>query len=38
MYGKGNSLLITMGLKNEAQNETQCAKVFKMFFDDELVE
>jgi hypothetical protein len=24
--------------QNEAQNETHCAKVFKMFFDDELVE
>ena len=26
------------GPQNEAQNETHCAKVFKMFFDDELVE
>ena len=33
MLGKGNSLLINMG-----QNETHCAKVFKLFFDDELVE
>ena len=24
--------------ENEAQNETNCAKVFKMFFDDQLVE
>jgi hypothetical protein len=24
--------------QNEAQNETHCAKVFKKFFDDELVE
>ena len=24
--------------QNEAQNETNCAKVFKMFFDDQLVE
>jgi len=26
------------GPQNEAQNETHCAKVFKMFVDDELVE
>ena len=26
------------GPQNEAQNETHCAKVFKMFFDDKLVE
>ena len=26
------------GPQNEAQNETHCAKMFKMFFDDELVE
>ena len=26
------------GPQNEAQNETRCAKAFKMFFDDELVE
>ena len=26
------------GPQNEAQNETHCAKVFKMFFDDILVE
>ena len=26
------------GPQSEAQNETRCAKVFKMFFDDELVE
>jgi hypothetical protein len=26
------------GPQNEAQNETHCTKVFKMFFDDELVE
>ena len=26
------------GPQNEAQNETHCAKVFKMFFDDQLVE
>jgi len=26
------------GPQNEAQNETRCAKVFKMFFDDQLVE
>jgi len=26
------------GTQNEAQNETHCAKVFKMFFDDQLVE
>jgi len=26
------------GPQNEAQNETHCAKVFEMFFDDELVE
>ena len=26
------------GTQNEAQNETHCAKVFKTFFDDELVE
>jgi len=26
------------GPQNETQNETHCAKVFKMFFDDELVE
>ena len=26
------------GPQNEAQNETHCAKVFKMFFDDELME
>jgi len=26
------------GPQNEAKNETHCAKVFKMFFDDELVE
>jgi hypothetical protein len=25
------------GPQNETQNETHCAKVFKMFFDDELV-
>jgi hypothetical protein len=26
------------GPQNEARNETHCTKVFKMFFDDELME
>ena len=38
MQGKGNIFFDNCGPQNEAQNETHCAKVFKMFFDDELME
>jgi hypothetical protein len=36
--GQKEQFVDNYGPQNEAQNETHCAKVFKMFFDDELVE
>jgi hypothetical protein len=36
--GQREQFVANYGAQNEAQNETRCAKVFKMFFDDELVE
>jgi hypothetical protein len=36
--GQRENFCDNCGPQNEAQNETHCAKVFKMFFDDELVE
>jgi len=35
--GKREQFVDNYGPQNEAQNETHCAKVFKTFFDDELV-
>jgi hypothetical protein len=36
--GQREQFVDKYGPQNEAKNETHCAKVFKMFFDDELVE
>ena len=36
--GQKEIFFYNCGPQNEAQNETHCAKVFKMFFDDELME
>lgn len=36
--GQRENFFDNCGPQNEAQNETHCAKVFKMFFDIELVE
>ena len=36
--GQRENFLDNCGPQNEAQNETHSAKVFKMFFDEELVE
>ena len=36
--GQREQFVDNYGPQNEAQNETHCAKVFQMFFDDELVE
>ena len=36
--GQREQFVDNYGPQNEAQNETHCAKVFKMFVDDELVE
>jgi hypothetical protein len=36
--GQSEQFVDNDGPQNEAQNETHCAKVFKMFFDDELME
>ena len=36
--GQRENFFHNCGPQNEAQNETHCAKAFKMFFDDELVE
>ena len=36
--GQREKFVDNYGPQNEAQNETHCAKVFKMFFDDQLVE
>ena len=36
--GQREQFVDNCGPQNEAQNETHCAKVFKMIFDDELVE
>ena len=36
--GQKEQFVDNCGPQNEAQNETECAKVFKMFFGDELVE
>ena len=36
--GQREEFVDNYGPQNEAQNETDCAKVFKMFFDNELVE
>jgi hypothetical protein len=36
--GQREQFVDKYGPQNEVQNETHCAKVFKMFFDDELVE
>jgi len=36
--GQREQFVDNYGLQDEAQNETHCAKVFKMFFDDQLVE
>ena len=36
--GQRENFFHNYGPQNEEQNETHCAKVFKMFFDDELVE
>jgi len=35
--GQRESFFHNCGPQNEAQNETHCAKAFKMFFDDKLV-
>jgi len=36
--GQREQFVHNYGPQNEAQNKTHCAKVFKMFFDDQLVE
>ena len=36
--GQRENFFDNCGPQNVAQNETHCAKVFKMFFDDEFVE
>jgi hypothetical protein len=36
--GQREQFVDNCGPQNKAQNETHCAKVFKMFFDDELME
>ena len=36
--GQREQFVDKYGPQNGAQNETRCAEVFKMFFDDELVE
>ena len=36
--GQREQFIDNYGPQNEAQNETHCAKVFRMFFDDQLVE
>ena len=36
--GQRENFFDNCGPQNEAQNETHCAKAFKMFFDEELVE
>jgi len=36
--GQREQFIDNCGPQNEAQNETHCAKVFKMFFDEEMVE
>ena len=36
--GQREQFIDNCGPQNEAQNETSCAKVFRMFFDDKLVE
>jgi len=36
--GQREQFVDNYGPQNEAQNETHCAKVFRMFFDDQLVE
>ena len=36
--GQREQFVDDYGPQNEAQNETHCAKVFKMFVDDELVD
>ena len=36
--GQREQFVHKYGPQNEAQNETNCAKVFKMFVDEELVE
>ena len=36
--GQREQFVGNCGPQNEAQNETHCAKVFKMFFTDELTE
>ena len=36
--GQREQFVDSCGPQNETQYETHCAKVFKMFFDDELVE
>ena len=36
--GQREQFVENYGPQNEAQNETYCAKVFKTFFDDQLVE
>jgi len=36
--GQREQFVDNYGPQNEAQNETHCAEVFKMFFDDQLVE
>jgi len=36
--GQREQFVYKCGPQNETQNETHCAKVFKMFFDEELVE
>jgi len=36
--GQRKQFVDNCGPQNEAQNETHCAKVFKMFFDEEVVE
>ena len=35
--GQREQFVDNFGPQNEAQNETNCAKMFKMFFDDQLV-
>jgi len=36
--GQREQFVDKYGPQNEARNETHCAKVFKMFFDEEMVE
>jgi len=36
--GQRKQFIDNYGPQNEAQNETHCAKEFKMFFDDELID